>query len=84
MKKAQDVMGSRNDRSTASERIDKLSRTVAGRHGKVAKRLQEALQTRALPELELSELPGALLALKNRRCQSPDRLQSVTFCKYCK
>lgn len=57
LKKAQDVLGSRNDRTTAEARIDGLCRSIAKHHGKIKPTLHAALKARALPELDLALLP---------------------------
>ena len=57
LKNAQDVLGSRNDRTTATARIDVLCQSVAKRHGKVKRTLHAALEARELPELDLAPLP---------------------------
>jgi triphosphatase len=57
LKKAQDVFGSRNDRRAATARIDGLCKAVDKRHGKIKRTLHAALETRALPELDLAPLP---------------------------
>ena len=57
LKKAQDVLGGRNDRETARARIDRLCKAIAKRHGKVRRTLQAALEASALPELDLAPLP---------------------------
>jgi triphosphatase len=57
LKKAQDVLGSRNDRSTAVARIGLLCQSISKRHGKVKRRLRDALDARDWPELELTSLP---------------------------
>jgi triphosphatase len=57
LKKAQDVLGSRNDRSTAAGRIELLCQSIAKRHGKVKRTLYDALDARDWPELALAPLP---------------------------
>jgi triphosphatase len=57
LKKAQDVLGSRNDIATAAARIDWLCKAVPRRHGKIRRPLQAALAERTLPELDLPPLP---------------------------
>jgi triphosphatase len=57
LKKAQDVLGSRNDRSTAVARIGLLCQSIAKRHGKINRTLCDALDARDWPELELTSLP---------------------------
>lgn len=57
LKKAQDVLGSRNDRTTAVARVDSLCKAIAKRHGKVRRTLQAALDLHALPKLHLPPLP---------------------------
>lgn len=59
LKKAQDTLGSRNDRRAATARIDQLCEAVAKRHGKLKRKLHAALESRALPELDLAPLPDA-------------------------
>jgi triphosphatase len=59
LKKAQDVLGSRNDRRTAGARIGLLCQSIAKRHGKVKRTLSDALDARDWPELELTDLPEA-------------------------
>ena len=58
LKKAQDVLGSRNDRTTAVARIDNLCKAIAKRHGKVRRTLHAALEEDALPALLLTPLPA--------------------------
>jgi triphosphatase len=57
LKKAQDVLGSRNDRRTAVARIDGLCDAIARRHGKVRPTLHAAIKAHALPALDLAPLP---------------------------
>ena len=57
LKRAQDVLGSRNDRAMAVARIDGLCDAIAKRHGKVRRTLHAALEAHALPELDLAPLP---------------------------
>ncbi len=57
LKKAQDVLGSRNDRTTAVARIDGLCDAIAKRHGKVRRTLHGLIEAHALPELDLAPLP---------------------------
>ena len=57
LRKAQDVLGSRNDRTTAMARIDSLCKAIAKRHGKVRRTLHAALEVHAVPELHLAPLP---------------------------
>jgi len=58
LKKAQDVLGSRNDRRTAVARIDGLCDAIAKRHGKARRMLHAAIEVHALPELDLAPLPA--------------------------
>ena len=58
LKKAQDVLGSRNDRTTAVARIDGLCDAIAKRHGKVRRTLHGLIEAHALPELDLAPLPA--------------------------
>ena len=58
LKKAQDMLGSRNDRSAAAARIDGLCDAIAKRHGTVRRRLHAVLEVLALPALELPPLPA--------------------------
>ncbi len=57
LKKAQDVLGGRNDRQAATARIDRLCKAIAKRHGKVRRTLHAAVEASALPELDLAPLP---------------------------
>ena len=57
LKKAQDVLGSRNDRAMAVARIDGLCDAIAKRHGKVRRTLHALIEVHALPELDLAPLP---------------------------
>jgi triphosphatase len=57
LKKSQDVLGSRNDRRTATARIDGLCRALGKHHGKVKRKLHAALDALDLPELDLAPLP---------------------------
>ena len=57
LKKAQDVLGSRNDRQAAVARIDGLCDAIAKRHGKVRRTLHALVKVHALPELDLAPLP---------------------------
>ena len=57
LKKAQDVLGSRNDRHAAAARIDGLCDAIAKRHGKVKRTLHAVLEANALPALDLAPLP---------------------------
>jgi len=57
LKNAQDVLGSRNDRSTATARIDGLCKAIGKHHGKVKRKLHAALDARDWPELDLPPLP---------------------------
>ena len=57
LKKAQDVLGTRNDRAVAEARIASLCKTLDARHGKVRRSLLESLRQRELPELHLPALP---------------------------
>ncbi len=57
LKKAQDVLGSRNDMQTADERIARLCEAIAKRHGKISRTLHAALATRETPTLDLPPLP---------------------------
>jgi triphosphatase len=57
LKKSQDVLGSRNDRTTATARIDGLCKAIGKRHGKVRRTLHAALDPRDLPALDLAPLP---------------------------
>ena len=58
LKKAQDVLGSRNDRAMAVARIDGLCDAIAKRHGKVRRTLHAVLDDHALPALDLAPLPA--------------------------
>ena len=58
LKKAQDVLGSRNDRAMAVARIDGLCDAIAKRHGKVRRTLHAVLEDHALPALDLAPLPA--------------------------
>ena len=58
LKKAQDVLGSRNDHRAAAARIDGLCEAIGKRHGKLKRTLHAALEARAWPELDLAPLPG--------------------------
>jgi triphosphatase len=57
LKKAQDVLGSRNDRRAAAARVDGLCLAIGKHHGKVRKKLHAALDACELPELDLAPLP---------------------------
>ena len=57
LKKAQDVLGSRNDRVVAVARIDGLCNAIAKRLGKVRRTLHADLEAHALPKLDLAPLP---------------------------
>lgn len=57
LKKAQDVLGSRNDRHAAAARIDGLCDAIAKRHGKIKRTLLAGLEAHALPALDLAPLP---------------------------
>lgn len=57
LKKAQDVLGSRNDRRAAVARIDGLCDAIAKRHGKVRRTLHALVKVHALPELDLATVP---------------------------
>jgi CHAD domain-containing protein len=59
LKQAQEVLGARNDRSTAEIRINQLCSTLPPHHGKVRKTLREALKAQPLPELDVSKPPVA-------------------------
>ena len=58
LKKAQDVLGSRNDRRAAVARIDGLCGAIAKRHGEVKRRLHALIDAHTLPELDLAPLPA--------------------------
>ncbi len=58
LKKAQEVLGARNDRATAEARIGSLCQAIDPLHGKVKRGLRASLQKRALPELDLPPLPA--------------------------
>jgi triphosphatase len=57
LKKAQEVLGSRNDRWAATARIDGLCEALGKRHRKIRRTLHAALETRAWPALDLAPLP---------------------------
>ena len=59
LKKAQDVLGARNDRSTAEIRITHLCQAIPAQHGKVRRALRAALKAQPLDKLDLSMPPGA-------------------------
>ena len=59
LKKAQEVLGARNDRSTAEIRITQLCQALPAHHGKVRRALRAALKAQPLVELDLSMPPGA-------------------------
>ena len=59
LKKAQEVLGARNDRSTAEIRINQLCRALPPHHSKVRQALREALKAQPLMELDLSVPPAA-------------------------
>ena len=58
LKKAQDVLGSRNDRSAAAARINGLCDAITKRHGKIRRTLHAVLEDHALPALDLAPLPA--------------------------
>ena len=57
LKKAQDGLGARNDRTTAEARVGRLAKAIDARHGKVRRALQAALRRHELPVLDLPPLP---------------------------
>lgn len=59
LKKAQEVLGARNDRSTAEIRITQLCQAIPAHRGKVRRALRAALKAQPLVELDLSVPPGA-------------------------
>ena len=59
LKKAQEVLGARNDRATAEIRIAQLCRAIPALHGKVRRALRAALKAQPLVALDLSEPPAA-------------------------
>ena len=59
LKKAQEVLGARNDRSTAQIRITQLCQAIPTHHDKVRRALRVALKAQPLLELDLPMPPGA-------------------------
>ena len=57
LKKAQEVLGGRNDRTTASARLNHLCKTLDARYGKVRQTLQASLHNHPLPKLDLPPMP---------------------------
>ena len=57
LKKAQDVLGARNDRAVAEARIASICKTLDALHGEVRRSLLESLRQCELPELRLPALP---------------------------
>ena len=59
LKKTQEVLGTRNDRTTAQLRITQLCSAIPAHHGKVRRALQGALKAQPLAALDLSMPPAA-------------------------
>lgn len=57
LKKAQDVLGSRNDCTTAMARIDSLCKALPSGRGKVRQAMHQAIKARDWPALDLHPLP---------------------------
>ena len=59
LKKAQEVLGARNDRTTAQTKIKQLFSAISPRYSKARRALRLALKTQPLPELNMSAPPKA-------------------------